>query len=455
MDFPVGVWGHYGFRSSPYSTSALQVGDPEILLVGRDDELNLVLRDLMSGTQMVALEGDYGVGKSSLAAVAAWVASQWRQGSSSIAPLFLAPGKPLELEEADTAATLEKRAYFQVAGSILANEDRLLREGIQLKQIDGFRRWLTTSEGGGWSAGIGVSFPAIVGANLSVGRNKAGNNSAGFNEVGVITLIDSWLSEIAALPAGGGVILLLDNLEVLGNFPKGVQIFESLRDRLFKRHGLRWIISGAEGTVRTALSTPKMSGVFPEPIDIAPLPHDLVPEVIARREEAFRARSDAKLPVSPVAFEDTYVATGRNLRTALGLAERFSLRTEPSELAWMSSAQRDARFWDWQVREGKKALEQVASRVTAVGWKVLGTLVTDMDGFATSANAGDFGYGSWNSLQRHVQALSLLGLVNYSSDERDGRRRIITATEKGRLAAAARAVLDDDEISASEAPEPV
>lgn len=56
MDLPVGVWGHYGFRSSPYSTSALQVADAdETLLVGRDAELKTVLCDLMSGTQMVAL----------------------------------------------------------------------------------------------------------------------------------------------------------------------------------------------------------------------------------------------------------------------------------------------------------------------------------------------------------------------------------------------------------------
>ena len=104
----MGVWGHYGFRSSPYSTSALRVDDAdESLLVGRDDELGLVLRDLMSGTQMVALEGDYGVGKSSLAAVAASMASRWRQDTRSIAPLFLAPGRPLELDESDTAASLE------------------------------------------------------------------------------------------------------------------------------------------------------------------------------------------------------------------------------------------------------------------------------------------------------------------------------------------------------------
>lgn len=452
MDIPVGVWGHYGFHTSPYSTSALRIADAdEKLLVGRDDELRTVLRDLMSGTQMVALEGDYGVGKSSLAAVATSTAARWRATGKTVAPLFLAPATPLELDEGDTASSLERRTYFQVAGTVLANEQRLLHDGHRLNQINDFRRWLTTSSGGGWSAGIGASFPGVLGGTLSGGRNKTPNTSAGFTEVGAITLVDSWLAELFPSADAGGVILLLDNLEVLSRFPKGVQLFESLRDRLFKRQGLRWIISGAEGTVRTALSTPKMSGVFPEPIEIGPLPHEMVQEVVARRAETYRSRSDAKLPVSPRAFEDAYVATGRNLRMALGLAERFSLRTDPGEMAWMSEDDRDARFARWRENEGKKAIQQVAQRVTTMGWKVLSTLVVERDGFATSADFADFGYKTMKSLQPHIQSLASLGLLTYTADEKDARRRVITATEMGRLAVSARRETDSERSDVTDA----
>lgn len=75
---------------------------------------------------------------------------------------------------------------------------------------------------------------------------------------------------------------------------------------------------------------------------------------------------------------------------------------------------------------------------------MLTTLVTDLDGFATSASAGEFGYKSLSSLQPHIQALAALGLVTYVADEEDGRRRIITATETGRLAVATRPVIADD-----------
>ncbi len=52
MEVPFGVWSHYGFSRSPFSTTAL-ANHPadEQLLVGRDEELKTVLRYLASGVQ--------------------------------------------------------------------------------------------------------------------------------------------------------------------------------------------------------------------------------------------------------------------------------------------------------------------------------------------------------------------------------------------------------------------
>ncbi|MFJ4044138.1 hypothetical protein ACIPV2_00145 [Microbacterium sp. NPDC089987] len=448
MNIPVGVWVHYGFSDSPYSTTALRIADADkSLLVGRENELRTVLRDLASGAQMVALEGDYGVGKSSLAAIATAKAARWRQ-ARSIDPLFLPAGRPLELEESDTAAKLERRAYHQVAGAILSHAEGLLRDGFRLNQVREFHHWLSTPAGGGWSAGIGASFPGVLGLNFSGGRSSTPNTGSGFNDTGVITLLDSWLAELFPTPGDGGVILLLDNLEVLRRFPNAVHLFESLRDRVFKRQGLRWIISGAEGTVRAALSTPKMSGVFPEPIDVLPLRHDQVKEVVQRRELALRSRSDAKLPVSPEAFESAYTATGRNLRMALGLAERFSMRTDPATMTWKGAEERDLLFLEWRAAEGKKVVEQVSDRVTKTGWKVLTTLVQKLDGFTTPGDYSEFGYKTMSSLLHQVQPLASLGLLTYTVDDDDQRRRLITATESGRLAVATRiGTADTDDVN--------
>mgnify|MGYP000878144859 CR=1 FL=1 len=437
MDIPTGVWQHYGYSGSPYSTTALRIDNAdERLLVGRDDELTTVLRDLASGGQVVALEGDYGVGKSSLAAVAAYQASRWKRRRTSV-PLFLATRRPLELSESETDAEFERRVYYQVAAAILLVAEDLIRDGYKLRLVDDFRRWLETPEAASWSAGIGITTP-LGGGSVSAGRGKSVNSGKGFNDSGVTTLVDSWLTEIFPNAENGGVILLLDNLEVLGKFPAAPQMFESLRDRLFKRPGLRWIISGAEGMVRTALNTPKMSGVFPEPIELRPLDPSDAPEVIRRRASVMQTRADAKLPVSPEAFESAYLATGKNLRVALGLAERFSMRTDPASMVWKSQDERDEEFLAYRNSEGLKVVESLVKKVSKTGWRVLEKLVRDLDGVCSPGDYDKFNYANMSSLIAQIQPLAALGLIDYTVDENDARRRVVTATERGRLAVASR-----------------
>jgi hypothetical protein len=439
MEIPAGVWSHYGYESTPYSTTALRIKDAdERLLVGRDEVLKLILRDLASGSQMIALEGDYGVGKSSLAAVATSQAARWKTRRVS-GPRFLASGSPLELIETDTAESLEKRAYYQIAGAILAESHRLVGDGLKLNQIKQFERWLMSSDAGSWSAGIGLSFPGLIGANGSLSGSSSPNSSAGFSDHGIVTMIDSWLAEIYPSPEHGGVILLLDNLEVLARFSNATRLFESLRDRLFKRPGLRWIISGAEGMVRTALSTPKMSGVFSDPIELLPIESTTVADVVTRRAEVLKQRSDAKLPVSPEAFEAGYLATGQNLRFALGLADRFSMRTDPAQLIWADQAQRDRRYLQYRVGEGTKIIDSLSSDMTAAGWRIVTVLVRDKNGVGSPSEFADFGYRDANSLLRQIEPLARIGLLTIAVDDDDSSRRVITATEKARLAVSSRA----------------
>jgi len=113
MNSPRSIWDEYGFRSNPYSTDPV---DPSAggrdLLVGRELELKLVTQQIASGASVVALEGDFGVGKTSLAAASAHDASQWRAGGG---PFFIPTKVRLSLKPEDTRETFERRAIFAVA----------------------------------------------------------------------------------------------------------------------------------------------------------------------------------------------------------------------------------------------------------------------------------------------------------------------------------------------------
>lgn len=432
---PASKWHIYGFRSTPYSTDELgPESQAEKLLVGRDRELDVLYSDLVSGVSLMALEGDYGVGKSSLAAAAAFGAASWRVRQGS--PFFLATSQPLELVSSETVDDFERRAYFQIAQAILVKAKRLRSDGYRLEGAASLSRWLRSPEGSSWNAGIGLSSAVLGGLEVSGGASKNANTSSGFSDVGVISMIGGWLDELFPEVAHGGVILRLDNLENLGRDYRLLETFESLRDRLFKRRGLRWIVSGAEGMVRTALSSPKMTGAFADPMDVDPIPHALTQDVIRRRVRIFQTRESCVLPVDPEVFEKLYIRTGRNLRFSLGMANTYALRADAGSLGWMSANERAEAFFRYVDEEGRRVVEQLASKLTDAAERVLTTLVQDKSGFASPNEHADFGYRTMSSLVAQVRALRDLGLVEYAVDEDDARRRRITVSPNGRLVVA-------------------
>jgi hypothetical protein len=190
MNMPGSLWSEYGFVANPYSTDPI---DPSSggrqLLVGRATELALVSRQISSGASVVALEGDFGVGKTSLAASAAYDASKWRaQGG----PLFLPIRTRLSLKADDTRESFERRAVHAVAIALVAAADSLAQEGRKLEGVPAVRDWLTSSQSGGWNVGLGASAVGS-GGNVSAGRTRAVNTSAGFSETGFVGIVDSWL----------------------------------------------------------------------------------------------------------------------------------------------------------------------------------------------------------------------------------------------------------------------
>ena len=103
---------------------------------------------------------------------------------------------------------------------------------------------------------------------------------------------------------------------------------------------------------------------------------------------------------------------------------------------WMTLEQREQAFLDYRIAEGRKVVDQLSKKITKAGWNVLTLLVRSKDGVSSPSDYSDFGYKAMGSLLPQVQSLVKLGLITYTVDEGDGRRRLMTATESGRLAVA-------------------
>jgi hypothetical protein len=118
---------------------------------------------------------------------------------------------------------------------------------------------------------------------------------------------------------------VLDNLELLQTHQAARDLLEALRDSAFNRPGLRWVLCGARGIMRSAASSSRLQGVLAEPMELTPLPDEFVSEVIARRIEVFRMDEGAYAPVEPDGFHHLYEVGNRNLRNALKYCEDYAL----------------------------------------------------------------------------------------------------------------------------------
>ena len=202
------IWDGYGFEASPYTPEPVPPNATgERLLVGRADELRRVGTLIASAATHPTIEGDNGVGKTSLVAVAGYRAQQsFEKGDSS--QLLIPLARPFQLAPADTQEMFERRLYFAIAEAFLQNEKLLLAGERDIPSTDDVRAWLTSPvfrSGGGGISAAGFGGSTVYGSSP--------NTSAGFTEAGFRHAVDSWLDR--AFPAAGeGFICVLDNLEL-------------------------------------------------------------------------------------------------------------------------------------------------------------------------------------------------------------------------------------------------
>lgn len=113
MDF----WFELGFESNPYIVRPLPASeDGRALLVGRDSDLRALLRRIGESDTHVVLEGPNGVGKTSLVAVASWVARRrFTDGQSR--QLYVPLPEPLQIKESSSEFISD--CYFGIARAFL------------------------------------------------------------------------------------------------------------------------------------------------------------------------------------------------------------------------------------------------------------------------------------------------------------------------------------------------
>ncbi|MBN7434173.1 hypothetical protein ACM0CQ_08520 [Mycobacteroides abscessus subsp. abscessus] len=416
------VWERLGFRENLYATPPLPGSEEgSRLLVGRDAEVEELQDHWASYDTHASVEGANGVGKTSLVAVAAYRDMVSREAAKK--PLIIPLSEIFQLTSESEG--FENKVYLALARALLENEDRLSKSGYSVADLSGLRQWLDSPTN---------KTRSVSGTVLGFGGGGtygvSANTSAGFSQNGLIELVNSNLRNIFPSRAAGGFVGVLDNMELLSTSKDARRRLEEMRDGILNIPGVRWVLCGANGIVRSAVGSPRLTGRISEPLRLAPLQHESVPEVIRRRINEYRTRDDADPPVDPDGFRHLYTVLNNNLRIALKHAEEFT-KWYVKNAAGSTAGDR-AKLLEIWLTEQADSYAADAGALTPRTWKLFDDLIE----FGGSCSPSEFDYFEFSSnaaMRPYVKALEEANLVNSAIDEDDSRRRTIEITPNGWL----------------------
>lgn len=409
---------------NPFAVTALppnQHGDR--LLVGRDAEVRSIQDRLCDPPKAITLEGPNGVGKTSIANVAVYRALEmFRRGETEF--LFAMASDPLQITSEDDTEKFLDKVYYAVAQSLIkiTKDPEVVRYGSNLKNQASIDKWLNFAEAKGWSAGIPW---------LNFGKSASTNSSDGFTRSGFRNTINQWLQDYFPDGEGGGVVCILDNLEILQESRTARDKLEELRDPAFSIPGIRWILCGASGIVRAVASTPRLEGILHTPIEVAGIPEAKAVAILQSRVTTYSAfETQPFLPITEQSFSKLYSILRSNIRSTLSSSDNYCRWVDSAGQLERATRSPDDLFVEWLKMEHGSVMNDVQKRVKKTAWKVFDKAV-ELGGQFAPGDFDDFGFNSASALRTHILALEGTGLISSSVDETDSRRKSISITPRG------------------------
>lgn len=419
----LGLYQKWGFKSGPFETRPLPASaEGAQLLIGRQKEVNKIRQRLLSPNKIVTVEGPNGIGKTSINNVASYISYQaFLDGESD--QLLMPCDKVFQLRPNNGIADFIEQVFLQVGLTLVKNADTLHASGRGTAN--------TTSQVTAWLQSPTFS---TVSANLSAfgggGKGTTVNSSTGFARAGFPDLVRDWLKQIFPKGEGGGIVCVIDNLELLRESEAARSALEELRDEVLTIEGLRWILCGSMGIVRTIAATPRMQGYLHNPIEIGDVSNEFTGQILDSRVDVYKATSSPYLPLLAPDFSVLYGALHGNIRDTLSAADDFCNWVADEGIEVTDDAAISLQFQTWLVEECTRRLETARAIVSARPWKLFQAIV-DSGGQCSPGAFKDFGFATPQAMRSQILRLEAANLVKSVRDEEDNRRKTILLTSNG------------------------
>ena len=165
------IFRDWGFVDNLFETKPLPANkDGEALLIGRDTELAQIKRRLINTSNVVTVEGNNGVGKTSLVNVASYQLynSYIETGDG---PFFIPCDKCFQLTPDRNIEDFIDEVLFEIAQTLLRIGSELREHGHKLEGSKAIDKWLNSPLIDSYSANVW---------ELGAGKSSEANPSLGF-----------------------------------------------------------------------------------------------------------------------------------------------------------------------------------------------------------------------------------------------------------------------------------
>lgn len=461
--FKIGLdpYASIGLTENPFKVQALQPDEQgRRLLVGRDEEILLVSQRLHKHGKITCLDGHVGVGKTSLVNVATYQCFQAYLNGDT--PQLLIPANAsFQLRKDGNVDQFCTEVFQRVAQTLCQYREHLKDYDIHSANLPQLNAWMNSpivqhlNASADGSLGIGIPGLGSIGVKGGGSTSNQVNQSVGFAQNGFEQTVRNLLDEIFGEKGNGGIVCVIDNVELLETGLTARRTLEALRDKLFNVNGLRWVFCGANGVIHSLAASPRLSAFLSTPvINIANVHPSAIDTLVRTRLVEFCTdpeKAEDELPISLDDIKHLYHIVNFNLRDLLALADEFC------EFAVLSGApvrikekKRD-KFNRWLEKQTKERYHALSSRISQNAWAVLDIAMSDkFEGTFGSADHSVFNQNSRvkiekSTFDRWLRELVKLGLLTKSIDDDNGNeeeegfnRDVYTVTAKGALVQYAR-----------------
>ena len=245
------------------------------------------------------------------------------------------------------------------------------------------------------------------------------------------TVLD-WLISIFPYGDLGGVVCIIDNLELLQTSDSARKKLEQLRDKLFSYSGIRCVLCGSLGIVSGILSSPRLEGRLDTPITIKGIKCEYAPDVLTSRIKAFSLDLEkVYLPIEIHDFVRLYNILNQNIRNTLDYAHKYCLWIADEGEIPENNEKKQLQFDKWLSNLSHKTLSTLKSQMGQRPLKLLYNVGKDFGGSFSLGDYTDLDFKSIAAMRPHINTLEKFGLLTRYPDEDDKRRKTINITAKG------------------------